>query len=440
MKKSFINSIIIMALLLLGCQEEYELSQNPPTQEDVSIEVSEDPAKINTFIFENNSDAFLKIWEFSTGQTAKGSQVSLYVPFQGQYSVKLTVYNAGGSFSYEQDFAVEETDEGICNNEILTLLTGGCDAPQGKTWVVDSASAAHFGLGPSSANGPIWYAAGKLEKSGGGLYDDKYTFFLNNYKFQMQANGEVYLNGGQQSVFPGSYASPVGDFTAPFQDPQNLSYVVEEGSGNPVLTISTGGFMGYFTGVRTYEILELTNDVLYVKYLDNVNDFSWYMRFIREGYEPGVEEPPAGAELPIDFEGDAPEFTVFGGSSYAVIDNPHSGGINTSSKVAETIHGGETWAGLFVNLKDPIDFSSYNYFSVKVYAPQTGVFRLKFENTGNSNDFVEIDQDVTVANEWTEVKFDISAVPSDKFARVVVFPGWNVSNAGTFYIDDLKLE
>lgn len=439
MKKFILYIFFISVAFILGCQEEYELNQDPPATGDADIVITEDPAKTNTFIFGNNSDAFMKVWQYSTGQTGKGNADTLYIPFKGDYTAKLTIYNAGGSVSFEKSFTVEQTDETICSNEVLTLLTGGCDAQNGKTWVIDSTTAGHFGLGPRDANGPIWYAAGAQEKKGGGMYDDRYTFFLANYKYQMQTNGQVYINGGQRSQFPGSYSSPVGDFTAPFQDPQNLTYVLEEGDGNPMLTISSGGFMGYYTGVRTYEILELSEDVMFLKYYDNVNDFSWYVRYIREGYEPGGGGGPVEATLPIDFETVEPAFAVFGNSAYAIVDNPHSGGINTSDRVLETVHGDQTWAGLNVDLAEPLDFSPATRFSVKVYAPQTGVFKLKFENIDNTQDNMEIDQDVTVANEWTELTFDVSAVPSGKYARVVLFPGWNVPNAGTFYIDDLRI-
>ena len=76
--------------------------------------------------------------------------------------------------------------------------------------------------------------------------------------------------------------------------------------------------------------------------------------------------------LPINFE-EATEvaWTVFGGSTYSVVLQTHiARGINTSAKVLETVHGGETWAGLFVDLKDNLDFTAGKpTISVKVWAP-----------------------------------------------------------------------
>lgn len=422
-------------------EEEFEITEAPPTVDQAEIIVNEQSSAMNTFVFSNNSDAFIKVWEFSTGQQKKGDEVELYVPFAGEYSVKLTMYNAGGSVSFEDDFTVNQTDPDICNQELITLLTGGCDAENGKTWVVDSTTNAHFGLGPVDASGPIWYAAGALEKSGGGMYDDRYTFYLNNYQFEMETNGEVYINGGQAPEFPGSFESPVGDYTAPYEAPENLNFNLEQGNGNPILTISNGGFLGYYTGVNTYEILELTADVLYVKYLDNVNDFSWYVRFIREGYDSnagGGGEEPDPVSLPIDFETAEPAFTTFGNSSFEVVDNPDKSGINTSDRVGQTVHGNESWAGLFVDLGEPLDFVANPQVAVKVWAPSTGEFQFKMEDIDDPDNFVEIIETVDVANQWVELVFDLSSAP-EGLGKVVIFPGWGTTDGQTFYFDDIRI-
>jgi hypothetical protein len=84
------------------------------------------------------------------------------------------------------------------------------------------------------------------------------------------------------------------------------------------------------------------------------------------------------------------------------------------------------------------DFSTNKTISVKVYAPATGVLRMKLENGDNTAEFVEKDVDVTVANQWVEVSIDFSDAAAGKFNRLVLFPGWSVANAGTFYVDDIK--
>jgi hypothetical protein len=120
------------------------------------------------------------------------------------------------------------------------------------------------------------------------------------------------------------------------------------------------------------------------------------------------------------------------------VSNSKSGGINTSAKVLETVHGNETWAGILVDMTNKFNFTSAKTISVKIYAPATGTMRIKLENKDNTSEFVEKDVDVTVANQWVEVSIDFSDAGSSNFNRLVLFPGWNVANAGTYYIDDIK--
>jgi hypothetical protein len=50
---------------------------------------------------------------------------------------------------------------------------------------------------------------------------------------------------------------------------------------------------------------------------------------------------------------------------------------------------------------------------------------------------VEVDVNVTVANSWQSISVDFAGSASGVYDRLVLFPGWNVANAGTFYIDDI---
>ena len=63
---------------------------------------------------------------------------------------------------------------------------------------------------------------------------------------------------------------------------------------------------------------------------------------------------------------------------------------------------------------------------------------IKIENSSNTNDFVEVDGVVTNANTWEEITVDFSAASSGVYDRLVLFPGWDVANAGTFYLDDIS--
>jgi hypothetical protein len=208
------------------------------------------------------------------------------------------------------------------------------------------------------------------------------------------------------------------------------------------LTVSGKSFIGYYAGSQTYKVVSISENELFLRYVDGGNDgLAWYIRLVPDDYPVnggggGGNDPTF--ELPIDFESVEPEFTVFGNSTYSIVDNANKGGINTSNRVLETVHGNETWAGLFVNLKNKLDFSgSAKTISVKVFAPATGVMRIKLENSANTAEFIEKDVNVTAANQWVEVSIDFSDATAGVFDRLVLFPGWDVADAGTFYLDDI---
>ena len=141
--------------------------------------------------------------------------------------------------------------------------------------------------------------------------------------------------------------------------------------------------------------------------------------------------------LPIGFESNPPAFTTFGNSTYAFVSNPDASGINTSATVLETVHGNETWAGMFVDLSSKLDFTTDTVIRLMVWAPDTGTFRLKLEDQANSNVFWEADQAVTSDSGWVQLTWDLSGVDT-LYNRLVIFPGWGVSNAGTFYVDNIQ--
>ena len=250
------------------------------------------------------------------------------------------------------------------------------------------------------------------------------------------------------SEFPGSYENS-DDATAPFQNQTDETWVLTEGEEDTTITISGQAFIGFYTGSRTYEILNLSENELYIKYIDSKDaTLSWFIRLVPEDFPVdggggGGEDPvnTSTLTLPIDFEdgSDTSQWEAFGGSTFAVVDNPATGGINSSSKVLETVHGNETWAGIFVNLKDKFDFMSGSpTITLKVWAPTTGDFKVKMENFAKPAENTDKDITVDTANEWVEISVDFSDIDASKFDRLVLFPGWDVANAGTFYLDDIS--
>jgi len=453
--KALLFSISLGALLFTGCKKDEPSLGDAPTTADAQFTYEKTAANPNIVVFTAKNTSLVAKWDFGNGTTGEGTSATAEYPSKGTYTVKLTVFNSGGSASSTQEITIDEDDPTLMNNPLYTLLTGGSAGKGYKTWVIDSTREAHFGVGPSPTHPnydgtdfPTWWKASPLDKAGSGLYNDNYVFHLEGFKFDMNTGGDVYLNDDQAGNFSGSFESPVGDYTAPYEDRKGLTWTLTEGE-DTTLTISGDGFIGFYTGVRTYKIVSISENELFLQYLDagtnaDAPDLAWYIRLVPD--DLGIDTTGGGGNndpkftLPMDFESVEPTWEAFGGSTYQYIDNPDASGINTSSRVLETVHGNETWAGLFVNVDNKFDFTSKQTIKIKLWAPATGTMRLKLENSSATTQFVEKDVTVDQANTWIELTWDFSDQTSTEFDRLVIFPGWDIANAGTFYVDDIVQE
>lgn len=126
--------------------------------------------------------------------------------------------------------------------------------------------------------------------------------------------------------------------------------------------------------------------------------------------------------LPMTFESPTVNYAWgdFGGSATSVIANPYPGGINTSSTVGKIVKAkDQTWAGNYIVMSNPIDFTSNKKFKVKIYSWRPGLrITLQLERTGD-NSFQESTDAVTkTANTWEELTFDFSGKITDNSKRL----------------------
>ena len=149
--------------------------------------------------------------------------------------------------------------------------------------------------------------------------------------------------------------------------------------------------------------------------------------------------------MPLTFESATLpyNFTSFGGANTVVGNNQSASGINTSSKVAALTkgNGSQTWAGSFIELTNPINFSVQKKIKMKVWSPQAGiVVKMKLENFSNPGINIERDVTLTTANSWQELTFDFTGISTtNTFQRVVVFFNFGVAgNGSAYYFDDIS--
>lgn len=470
MKKLIYNILWILSIqvLLLACKEDEAELASVPTEADAAFTFTPTNENDNILNFTASSSAFLKKWDFGNGTTAQGDNVKGTFPVKGTYNVTLTVYTAGGSISHTQTVDIAETDPTLLDIPVYNLLTGGNSKPEGKSWVVDKVTAGHLGLGPVETSTPDWYKAGANEKDGAGLYDDIYTFKLAAFSYTQTTNGDVFINTQQASNFPGSYSNK-GDYTAPFTAPTGLTWSVSETNGKQYLNISTGGFIGYYTGVNTYEILTLEENLLWLRFTDAANSaFAWYLRLVPEGYTEPVDPPEYKIEdIYQNFDGQG-NFTFVNDGQGTIVsyDNPAPVPINQSAKVGKyTKANGQ--AGEYANVQIPLaykmDIRNRHVFRLKVFIPSYNDYTttggeswqsyntlqkqvsVKLQNSelgGNAyTTQAEVIQKNLQTDKWLELTFDFSAYATrEDFDKVVVqIGGEAIFTGGIFFLDDFEL-
>lgn len=185
-------------------------------------------------------------------------------------------------------------------------------AATSKTWVLDDSRAGHLGVGPSIAfdleifGTPTQYYYPSFFAANPGTFcgttddcfcDDELTFTMNpdgSLTYTLDNKGETFFNGNaaHQSVAGGSggddacFAFDTSGVSNVSLAPTSIDWAPAQeldASFDPrgtVLNFSNGGFMSYYIGTSSYEILTITETELHVRADDGADgNLSWYLRF-----------------------------------------------------------------------------------------------------------------------------------------------------------------
>lgn len=175
---------------------------------------------------------------------------------------------------------------------------------------------------------------------------------------------------------------------------------------------------------------------------DGSENFTFHVDDITLFFQPSESQP---VTLPITFEDAAVEYNFgdFGNAFGTKVANPDVSGINTSANVGQYVKaaGAESWAGTFLTLAEPIDFSAGTMFTMKIWSPKICTVMLKVENIANGGIAMEIPVTNTLTNQWEELSFDFSGIDmGQQYQKVVVFFDFGQSGDDTtYYFDDITL-
>ena len=201
---------------------------------------------------------------------------------------------AGVSTTMTTEVTVEST---FSDPEVLNFLAGNGS----KTWYWAADEPGHLGVGQNDDNSDLnfyanYFQTAPFEKDGAEeslcLYQDELIFSREGDALFYQLNnfGQTYFNVGSESVAGGSAGFDFCyDFT-PASTPQRVqlapaeSFVVDNGVPGQTrgtnLVFTDGGFMSYYIGATTYELISVTENRLVVRAIQADNTgLAWYHIF-----------------------------------------------------------------------------------------------------------------------------------------------------------------
>lgn len=281
-------------MYLPACDEEESFDFGVKPTGDFTFEVDPENTLLVSFTPDNVDTAnVLLAWDFGTidGFALRSIEYNPVLQFAngGTFTITMVLTNDAGITAIKKDITLTEPEVPVIPQDFL-ILAG--DKPQGKTWMVDMASDGHSGAGNGSSQTPNIWERPANSLACLGLYNDVYTFRLENNEFVLHTGGDIYTRGG----FEDQYSNPVNqsdicdpglglsgnDFKADYTSPGNLTWNIETrtSDGVKVLKVSDGGYLGMGVGATEYELLVFEEDEIYLRFLQGGGSVSWYLRLI----------------------------------------------------------------------------------------------------------------------------------------------------------------
>jgi hypothetical protein len=226
--------------------------------------------------------------------TVDGASVTKTFATPGEITYRVTVvaYGRGGSSSVAtKDITVKSVYN--VDPTIVTDLTNNSS----KTWVVDAATAGHFGVGPykSTSYTPEYYSAGPYDKAKccNCFYTASFKFTVvakNTYTMSSITPDGAFTKTGTLAGITGIPASGdegcypyAGGTTAFFFSASSSGVVNTPGATTTNASILLDGnttFIGYGATKKEYEILEITPNYMYLRVQGTEPANAWYIRLI----------------------------------------------------------------------------------------------------------------------------------------------------------------
>lgn len=306
--KKIINLVSILALLfMVGCQEDDKSfgDLNAPTNLIVTADIiGQSPAnpngdgsgKVKFTATATNAISYKYIFSDGTSVNSPSGIYEKRFTLTGVNTYTVNVVATGkGGLSTNTTLTVEVRSD-FNDDEAVQFLTGGSQ----KQWYWSASEPGHLGVGQNDNDATKnyyanYYQAAPWEKAASTdsscLYENVMTFSLvgNDLKYTLNNGGSTFFNAAFQSVAGGTagydhcYTYNAGGIKAvslsPSQSVVAANNILGQTRGT-MLNIADGGFMGYYIGQSSYEILSITENRMVVRAEMGGNPaLAWYHIF-----------------------------------------------------------------------------------------------------------------------------------------------------------------
>lgn len=244
----------------------------------------------------NNAISYKYIFSDGTSQNAPNGVYQKRFTQTGVHNYTVTIIASGkGGISTNTTINVDVKSD-FTDEEAVQFLTGGSQ----KNWYWSASEPGHLGVGPNSNDAtqnyfPLWYQAAPWEKAGNPasscLYNNilKFSLVGNQLKFELDNQGQTFFNKdfnsvvGASSPDDGCYnynTSGLKTVTLSPSESVVAANNVPNQTRGTVMNFSDGGFMGYYIGQSSYEILSITANRMVVRAVMGGNPaLAWYHTF-----------------------------------------------------------------------------------------------------------------------------------------------------------------
>lgn len=198
------------------------------------------------------------------------------LPDTNQYTITVNAIGTGGIIS-----TISKTIKVYVAfqipTDILTALTNNAS----KVWICANDVPGHFGVGPSDAFAPIWYAADPNSRSSC-MYDDEITFSKdasNNVTMSVNNKGQSFIIGAAASFY--GLASAETCITIDASGLKKLMFSnatsasTSSNSTRIQFNVPGNGLINSGTGANSYEILKISSTQMSLRNI-GADGNSWY--------------------------------------------------------------------------------------------------------------------------------------------------------------------